>query len=303
MRARNLKPSLFKHELLATADPLYAWIFQGLWCLADREGRLEDRPQRIHLEINPGRAYEGTAKALDWLAEHGFITRYKSGQVAVIQVVNFGKHQNPHHKEPASKLPEPEACPGQVQGFAPNTLGQEPEASPGQAQGKPESGPIPTVLIPDSPSLIPDSPSLNPENSVGQEPDGPGVPRETVDAKPDQDDPVREIFDHWRKTHGHDRAVLNASRRRLIRTALADFSPADLCRAISGYLNSPHHMGQNERATRYDAIEVFLRDAKHIEAGLRFADQPPRTDLSAKTRQNVAAIADWTPPEVRRAAN
>lgn len=141
--------------------------------------------------------------------------------------------------------------------------------------------------LPDQTKTRPDQTKTREKKSVGPEPDG----------------AVEEVFRHWQTTHGHDRAVLNASRRRLIRTALADFSPADLCRSISGYLNSPHHMGQNERATRYDAIEVFLRDAKHIEAGLRFADQPPRTDLSAKTRQNVAAIADWTPPEVRRAAN
>ena len=44
MRARNLKPSIFKNELLAVADPLYTLVFEGLWCLADREGRLEDRP-------------------------------------------------------------------------------------------------------------------------------------------------------------------------------------------------------------------------------------------------------------------
>jgi hypothetical protein len=168
MRARNLKPSLFKHELLATTDPLYTWVFQGLWCIADREGRLEDRPQRIHLEINPGRAYEGTVQSLDWLEANGFITRYEAGGVRVIQVLAFGKHQNPHHKEPPSKLPEPEASPGQAPGIGANKITTKPEASPGQEPDKSETRPIPTVLIPDSGFPLPDSGSLNPPTSVGE---------------------------------------------------------------------------------------------------------------------------------------
>jgi len=136
MRARNLKPSLFKNELLATSDPLYTWVFEGLWCLADREGRLEDRPRRIHLEINAGRAYETTEASLAWLAENGFIVRFEHDGNRYIQVVKFGKHQNPHHREPQSSIPAP----------------GEPQASPGPDSELPESS---RAL---SPSLIPDSP-------------------------------------------------------------------------------------------------------------------------------------------------
>jgi hypothetical protein len=107
MRARNLKPALFRNELLAVSEPLYTIIFEGLWCLADRAGRLEDRPAKIHLEINPGRAFDGTVKALEWLAESGFLVRYEAAGVKYIQVVNFTKHQNPHIKEPKSTIPAP----------------------------------------------------------------------------------------------------------------------------------------------------------------------------------------------------
>jgi hypothetical protein len=117
-----------------------------------------------------------------------------------------------------------------------------------------------------------------------------------------ESDPVAEVFGHWRTTHGHERAQLDPKRRKVIRSALASYSAADLCRCITGYLASPHHMGQNDRGTRYDDIELFLRDAKHIDAGLRFAAEPPRTDLSALTRRNVAAVENWMPPELRRAA-
>ena len=43
-RARNIKPGFFKNEILGVADPLYSLLFEGLWVLADRAGRLEDRP-------------------------------------------------------------------------------------------------------------------------------------------------------------------------------------------------------------------------------------------------------------------
>jgi len=102
-----LKPSIFKNELLATSDPLYTVIFEGLWCIGDREGRLEDRPRRIHLEINAGRAFEGTETALNWLAENGFILRYEHEGIRYIQVLTFAKHQNPHAREPASTIPAP----------------------------------------------------------------------------------------------------------------------------------------------------------------------------------------------------
>lgn len=49
-RSRNIKPGLFKNEVLGVADPIYTILFQGLWVLADREGRLEDRPMRIKAE-------------------------------------------------------------------------------------------------------------------------------------------------------------------------------------------------------------------------------------------------------------
>src|SRR5262244_3073085 len=53
IRARNIKPGIFKNELLGAADPLLTLLFEGLWCMADREGRLEDRPLRIKAEIFP----------------------------------------------------------------------------------------------------------------------------------------------------------------------------------------------------------------------------------------------------------
>jgi hypothetical protein len=133
------------------------------------------------------------------------------------------------------------------------------------------------------------------------------VPTEPVErSAPDSSEVKREaiekVFDHWRDVHGHPQAKLDDKRRRVIRSALAKYSEADLCMAISGYRNSPHHMGQNERSTVYDDIELLLRDAKHIDAGIRFYSTGPPGKLSSLTRRNVDATADWVPPEMRNAA-
>lgn len=157
MRARNLKPKIFKNELLAVADPLYTIIFEGLWCEADREGRLEDRPGHLHLEINAGRAFERTVEALEWLEQNGFIRRYVADGRRLIHVINFHKHQRPHQNEKSSELPPPPVAtkvanrqPIQEGNFPP----QEESASD---QGTTHFALTPSSLTPDSGLLTADS--------------------------------------------------------------------------------------------------------------------------------------------------
>lgn len=105
-RARNIKPAFFKNEILGVADPLLSLLFASLWTLADRQGRLEDRPLRIKAETFPYREIPDFNGYLTQLEQHGFIERYKVGDLAIIQVVHFRKHQAPHNTEKASELPE-----------------------------------------------------------------------------------------------------------------------------------------------------------------------------------------------------
>ena len=103
---------------------------------------------------------------------------------------------------------------------------------------------------------------------------------------------VERVFAHWRDRFDHPKAVLDGKRRKVISSALGMYSESDLCQAIDGYCNSPHHMGHNDRNTVYDDITLFLRDAQHIDAGLRFASQRPRADLTTVTRGNIAAAEE-----------
>jgi hypothetical protein len=106
MRARNIKPALFKNELLGEADPMLTILFEGLWCLADREGKLEDRSKRIKAEIFPYRDLQSINGYLTELERLGFIERYEANGTAIIKVLNFNKHQSPHKTEKQSQLPD-----------------------------------------------------------------------------------------------------------------------------------------------------------------------------------------------------
>jgi hypothetical protein len=106
-RARNIKPGFFVNEELAQCDPLARLLFAGLWCWADRDGRLEERVMRIKAQVLP---YDdcNIATLLTQLATHKFIVRYQVDNRNYIQIANFHKHQNPHVKEHASTIPAPD---------------------------------------------------------------------------------------------------------------------------------------------------------------------------------------------------
>ncbi len=133
-RARNIKPGFFKNEMLGEMPYEYRLLFIGLWTLADRCGRLEDRPKRIKGELFPYDSLD-VDQGLNWLAkgEDAFILRYEGNGGRYIQILHFEKHQSPHFREQASTIPAP-------------GIG---EAGTMEAQLNPHSL-IPDTLIPDS---------------------------------------------------------------------------------------------------------------------------------------------------------
>lgn len=156
-RSRNIKPGFYKNEELAECSVWARLIFPGLWMLADREGRLEDRPKRIKAELLPMDAQEVEPLLVE-LADHGFIKRYKADGKAVIWIPNFLKHQNPHHREQPSDLPSHESP-----GLCVDGMQEKPEASTPFHGGQ-------AVLIPDSPL----SESLNSDSLNTATPDKSG---------------------------------------------------------------------------------------------------------------------------------
>lgn len=154
-RARNIKPSFFHDAKVLKNSPLGRLLFAGLWCYADREGRLLDDVDQIALDVLPVDDADVEA-LLSELARLGLILRYTVGGTRLIQITKFAKHQNPHIREPKSELPGPEpVVPKQEQGA--------PGASTVPAPGEHHAGPADS-LIPHPPSPIPhpDSPIPHP---------------------------------------------------------------------------------------------------------------------------------------------
>ena len=108
-RSRNIKPAFFKNESLAELPCETRILFIGLWTLADREGRLEDRPKRIRAEIFPFDTFN-VESMLNELQSFKFLARYEIDGIRFIQITNFVKHQDPHYKEKASEIPAPNGC-------------------------------------------------------------------------------------------------------------------------------------------------------------------------------------------------
>ena len=111
MRIRYLKPGFFKNEDLSALSPLHRLLFAGLWLIADKAGRLEDRPRRIRGELFPYDDDADVEAMLTDLATSGFLIRYGAEDRRVIQIAQFPRHQRPHKNEPVSELQEYEQCP------------------------------------------------------------------------------------------------------------------------------------------------------------------------------------------------
>ncbi|MBP8168858.1 MAG: hypothetical protein KAX99_04255 [Azonexus sp.] len=103
-RSRNIKPGFFRNADLVELPFEARLLFIGLWTIADRAGRLEDRPKQIKMELFPADNMDCDV-LLKQLADIGVIERYEANGKRYMQVVNFGKHQNPHKDEKQSTIP------------------------------------------------------------------------------------------------------------------------------------------------------------------------------------------------------
>ncbi|VTP12642.1 hypothetical protein PUATCC27989T_00454 [Phytobacter ursingii] len=105
-RSRNIKPGFFTNDELAECDPYARLLFAGLWTIADKEGRLDDRPKKVKAMVLPFDNVD-CDQLLQQLHDRKFIQRYQVQDGAFIQITNWKKHQNPHCKEAPSEIPEP----------------------------------------------------------------------------------------------------------------------------------------------------------------------------------------------------
>lgn len=163
-RARNIKPGFFKNEDLAECTPWARLCFAGLWCLADREGRLEDRPKRIKGELFPSDTVD-VEPLLQELVRWKFIHRYEIDGVRVIQILKFSEHQTPHYSEKPSVIkPPPLPEFGAIK--TPSRQDDSEKSTPIKRGAQPPDSPNPDSPNPDTGILIPDSPNPDTAPSV-----------------------------------------------------------------------------------------------------------------------------------------
>lgn len=105
-RARNIKPGFFESEQVGSVSMGARLLFIALWQLADREGRLIERPMQIRayaFRYDPITA-EQAAAWLDELEASKLIERFPFMGQTAIEIPAFSKHQRPHSKEPQSVI-------------------------------------------------------------------------------------------------------------------------------------------------------------------------------------------------------
>lgn len=286
-RARLLKPEFFKDEELGKLSRDHRYLFEGLWCLVDREGRMEDRPAYIKNEVFPY-DLDVTPDLVDrWLTdlaaprigdahceprEEGFISRYVVGGKRYLFVHAFAKHQRPHTNEPASSLPEVPAVavrgpdgryyvPGDLdravarRKAAASTIVASPPTNGASALTHPETESVAVAVAERVDSAADAALALTPVEAAAF-----GLPQQP--ARSDE----HEVFDYWRERLGHPDAKFTDGRRGKIRGRLREgFTVAQLRRAIDGCAASPFHRGENDRHTAYDDLTLICRDGAKVE--------------------------------------
>lgn len=188
-RARNIKPAFFSNELLAELQAFDRLLFAGLWCLADREGRIDDRPKRIKMELFPCDSYD-VESGLNALCESGFVRRYQVEGFSVIAIEKFHKHQSPHGSEKDSILPDQDGyltVNERAKGVVVTGKSKKVHVNPPLINVNPS---LENALIPDSPNPV----SLNPGSLKNQKPSSP-----SGDGKPVKPDPLQGFAEFWIK--------------------------------------------------------------------------------------------------------
>ena len=112
-RIRYLKPEFFLDEDIGYLTVTERLAYSGLWCHADREGRLDDRPRLLkaqifpydNLDMEPILAALAAPKQTN--PAEPFILRYEVKGQKYIQILKFLDHQKPHHTERKSTIPAP----------------------------------------------------------------------------------------------------------------------------------------------------------------------------------------------------
>lgn len=247
-RQRMLHPDFFTDPKVVSCSPLARLLFQGLWCLADKEGRLEGDLMALKLRVLPADNCD-VGKLLGELITVGLVRAYAVEGRALLYLPGFLKRQRPHPKEPGSRLPAPS-----------------PNAQPVEIRTAVEKHGEPRKEL-----IDPLSKTVDPSESESES--------ESIKASVEQARPrgaAQAVFEHWKAVMGKPRAIFDDKRKAAVERRLGEGrSVADLKQAIDGCAKTPHNMGQNDRGQRFDDLELICRNGPNVERFMANAQAPP----------------------------
>lgn len=297
-------------------------LFIGMWTLADREGRLENRPKKIKMSLFPADEINVSELLLD-ISKYGFIELYNVDGIDIIQIVNFVKHQTPHGLEKDSELPDQNglytvyernqknktvigkpsfitkseltdfynktgvftASDDLNNGFDSSSIGTQNSSLTNHEQ---DNNSYETVSISDKNALNPESFNLNPE-SFNKNICPPNGERVSEKAKSNFKNEIQEIFEFWKTTlNKNSRTALDNKRKSKIQARLKDgYTVDDIKSAIIGCSKSDYHMGKNDQNTVYNDIELICRDATRLDQFIGFNQQSGNAAQATSPEQPV----------------
>ena len=141
MRDRILHGSFFSSERIGSLSPMARLLYAGMWCLADREGRLPDRPRQLRAMILPYDDIDAGPLLAELCKPPELIRRYEAEEQSYICIPTFTARQKIHRREAESVIPAPPCI------ASTSTSTSTSEALPPRTrQGKPKADPRQTPI-------------------------------------------------------------------------------------------------------------------------------------------------------------
>lgn len=243
---------------------------------------------------------ERVSKGFIELASKGYAYRCeRTFWVVISRYLKWNQFENPNVGKAAGKLFETITPPHEVKAMLAKALREFAPTFPAQILDKFE-----TLQKPLSNPL-----TLSPETVVGTGTVTTAVATATTGANPiveqplldlalqnqslEGADPVETIFAYWQKVMTSPKSALDAKRKKLISDALKSYSPADICKAIRGCSKSPFNMGENDRRTKYNGLNLILRDAEHIDHFVSLDAANARSANESIDDMNARIVAEF----------
>lgn len=247
-RIRTIKPEFFTSESVLSVSPLARLFFIGLWCEADREGRLKWKPKTLKFRYLPADNVDIDQLASE-LEENDMIKVYSVSDVDYCEVTGFTTHQVVNNRERASEFPS-RLCDASTT-REPRVKAEGRKGKEGK-EGKGKEGN---------------------ENNMSAKADNDQV----IDAGdhadhgpakvPSNNDHI-DIFNYWRDVMRKDPSRTSFSPKRLkaVKARLKDFSVEDIKMAILNCSRDPWSMGQNDRGKPFNDLELICRTSEKLES-------------------------------------